>query len=283
MRLRDAAKRFDRTPVVDAYTGQGTFYGQLNLFDDSMRDGTTVVRRVLSLDRDVSIPARRAVTIHGEVFMIGGVHKDSFDGDVLRQKYVVHRADGLAARKTADEAIRAQAGYSLYGARLWVKDLKELEFSSRLPSFMNLYIAPTETAAAGDFILLSSRLHLVRNTFLGAAGFRICEVDELPSDALTTASYVSRTGQTYNPATDTVSGTTTSVPVIQHRWQDDYLYERLSSVTFDAGDHIVRVSKTNIATAEAGDSLTLADGRAFKVVSVKDDGAGAWALHARRD
>lgn len=281
MHLKDAAAFFDRMVCADAYDASRTFKGQLNLFDDSMRDGTTVVRRVLSVADTVVLPARRAVTIHGEVWLLGAVHNDSFEGAIVRAKYVAHRADGLAAAKTADQALRTLAGSTLYAGRLWVKDLKEQETSSKLSSFMNIYVAPTEVVVAGTFLQLVGRWHFVRNVFTGASGFNICEADELPSDALTTAVYSTKTGQVYNPVNDAVAaGSTPTVPLLYHRWQDDYLYRRMSALPFDDGDIVAHLSKTSIATAVVGDTFVL-NGTTYRVLSVRDDGAGAWHLHGR--
>lgn len=283
MRLSQAAGYFDRTVCADAFTPFTTFLGQLNLFDDSARDGTTVVRRVLSIKPSVSLPARRTVTIHGETWMIGGSHKDSFDGEVIRDKYVIHRADGLASVKTADQALRALAGTDMYAARLWVKDLKEVEISSKASSFFNLYVPQVETVPTGRFVLLSNRWNIVRNNFVGAAGFRICEVDELPEDCLGTAAYSATAGAVYNPTLDRVApAAPATVPVLLHRWQDDFVYHRMSADTFEPGDMVAHVSKASITTAEPGDKFTFLN-VVYRVLSVRDDGANAWTLHVRRD
>lgn len=282
MRLSSAARYFDNMPCTDAYSGGETFYGQLDLYDDSKRDGTTVVRRVLSVDAAVTMPARRAVTIHDETYVVGGIHKDSFRGEVIRQKYIVHRCDGLANVTTFDQAIRGLTGTEMYAGRLWVKDLKELEASSHLTSFMNIYAAPTETIAVGSVVSLGDRLHLVRNAFVSAAGFLVAEADQLTDDCVAAVTYTSKSAGVYDPANDTVAGTSSAVTGIWHRWQDDYVYERMSQKEFLRGDIVMHVSKTSVATAVPGDRLTF-DGTSWLVLSARDDGAGAWALHCRRD
>jgi hypothetical protein len=281
MRLAAAAKYFDKTVCADAYTPFTAFYGQLNLFDDSMRDGTTVVRRVLSVDDAVTIPARKTITIHGDTFIIGGDHEDSYGGSVIRRKYVVHRADGVANVRTINQALNVTSATNLFAARLWVKDLKELEISSRLGSFMNIYVASNETVAVGSVVYLSSRWHIVRNTFIGAAGFLVLEADELPADALTTCSYTRTGGGVYDPAADIKTGATSTVAVLTHRWQDDYVYLKMSADRFADGDIVAHISKTAITAAEAGDSFVLSS-VTYRVVSVRDDGLGAWNLHCRR-
>ena len=70
--------------------------------------------------------------------------------------------------------------------------------------------------------------------------------------------------------------------MLWHRWQDDYFYQRMSATRFDDGDIIARISKTSIASAEAGDSFVL-NSITYRVLGARDDGAGAWMLHSRRD
>lgn len=283
MRLSVAARWFDKTVCADAYNARATFKGQLNLFDDSMRDGATVVRRVLSVDDSVVIPARGAVTIHGDTYIVGANHPDSFAGEVIRRKYVLHRADGLAGARTADQALRGLAGTDLYGARIWVKDMKEIETSSRLASFLDIYVAPSETVTPGTFVTLAGRWHLVRNTFKGPSGFLVCESDELPLECLASGTYTARSGGAYDPSSDTVTGAApATVNLLVHRWQDDFFYHRASAAKYVQGDVVARVSKANIATAVPGDSFTFA-GATHRVISTLDDGLNAWTLHARRD
>jgi hypothetical protein len=281
MRLVDAAAYFDRTVCTDAYTLGSPFNGQLNVFDDSARDGTTVLRRVLSVADGTPIPARRAIQAHGQFYIIGADHIDSFNGAVIRRKYVCHRADGLAVAASADQALRALAGTSMYAGRVWVKDMKELETSSRLSAFMSIFVASTETVGVGDFVSLSGRWHLVRNVFLGAAGFLTLESDQLAADCLGTAAYSARAGNVYDAVNDVIDGATATVPVMVHRWQDDFFYRLMTSAKFEVGDVVARVSKTNVPTALAGDTFVFA-GDHYNVVSVRDDGRGAWTLHARR-
>lgn len=285
MRLLDAARFFDRTEFYDAYAPQNPlFNGQTSLYDDSLRDGTTVVRKVLSVAPGTAIPSRRCVRAHDEDFIIGGIHKDSFDGAVIREKYNLHRAEGLGELKTADQALRSLAGTSLFASRLWVKDLKELEISSKLASFLNIYVASTENVTAGKMIYLSSRWHLIRNTFVGAAGFLVCESDELPSGCITTATYTAKSAGSYNPSTDTIGGAApASVAILTHRWQDDYDYVRISADQYEQGDIVAKVSSTQVTTATPGDLFTLASGVKYKVLSAVSDGAGVWELHSRRD
>lgn len=282
MRLKDAARYFDRIVCQDAYSAGSTFLAQLDLFDDAKRDGATVARRVLSVADDVTLPARGAVKVHDDYYVVGGSHKDSFNGAVVRNKFVVHKADALATVKTMDQTLRSLTGTSAYAARLWVKDMKEIEVSSKLSAFYNLYFSASETVTLGSVVTIGSALHLVRGVFISAAGFRVCEADELPAGALTTATYTDKSGQAYDSTTDTMGALTPgSVAVLWHRYQAGFERYQASAEPFAEGDITLSVSKTAVATAGAGDTFTMAS-VSWRVIGVRDDGLGAWILHCRR-
>jgi hypothetical protein len=231
MRLADASRFFDRTVCADAYAPARTFLAQLDLFDDSKRDGGTVARRVLSVAPDVALPARGVFTAHGDTYILGAGHPDSFNGAVVRKKYVSHRADGLATIMTLDQAIRSLAGgSSAYGARLWVKDQKEIQESSRLNAFFAMYFAPIETVPIGSVVALAGRWHLVRQSFVSAAGFLMCEADELPLTALSSIVYTDRTA-VYDAANDALTTSQTpTIPALWHRFQAGFDYLQESAV-----------------------------------------------------
>lgn len=280
MRLRDAARYFDQTVCADAYTPSLTFKGQLDLFDDSKREGAVVERRVLSVDADVSLPPRGVFTAHGEAFLLGALHQDSFAGYVIRRKFVCHRADGLATVQTLEQAILGTSGSASYAARAWVKDEKEIAATSALVSFYDLYFA--EVVAIGAIVTLAGRMHAVRNAYPATSGFFVCEADELPLTCVAAIVYTDKSGQVYDAASDTKGGLTpVSCSALWHRFQTQYEYLRPPADTFQPGDITVNVSKSNIATAGAGDTFTML-GSTWRVASVRDNGANVWMLHARR-
>lgn len=283
MRLKDAARFFDRTSCDDAYAPGSPFLAQLDLFDDSKRDGATVARRVLMVDADVALPARGAFTAHGETFILGGVHQDSFSGSVVRKKYVCHRADGLAAVKTLEQAILGQAGTAVYGARLWVKDMKQIDVSSDLNGFFDLFFHAGETVDVGSVVDLAGRLHLVRQAYVSAAGFLAAEADELPETARTAVTaYAATGGQAYDPSTDSFGAAApVACSALWHRFQAHFEYLRPAAVTFQPGDVIVNVSKADVPQAAAGDTFTML-GDDWRVRDARDNGANVWMLHAGR-
>ena len=100
MRLADAASFFDNQICVDAFNPDITFYGQLDLFDDNKRDGTTTVRRILSVADGVVLPASGAIALANSVYMLGNSHEDVFQNEVIRRGYSIEQSDGPASIKT---------------------------------------------------------------------------------------------------------------------------------------------------------------------------------------
>lgn len=279
MRLAAAASRFDKVLCQDAYTPATQLYGQLDVFDDSRRDGVTVLRRVLSVAGGTAIPARRALTIHGEQWIVGTHESDSYKGEVIRDKFVLQRAHGACTIRTIDQALIGSGGVSAYGAKLWVKDMKEIEVSSKLSPFFHIYLSSYETVAVGSVISLLGREHIVRNTFLSAAGFLVAESDELVAGAIQAGTFYPRS---YAPATDAITdGAPVALQVLRLRFQDEYEYLQAAAPKMEAGDIRVMIRKNvTAAPPKANDKLVLPDAT-WLVISVSDESSG-WGLHLRR-
>jgi hypothetical protein len=277
--LAQAASYFDLTVCTDAYSPFSAFYGQMDVFDDSKRDGVTVDRRVLSVAPTVVIPARRVVTIANEQWIVGVGQADHFQGAKIRDKYVLHKSDGAVAIGTPAQHLKGGTTSS-YGAHLWVKDSKEMEVSSTLRSFLNIYLSTTEAPLPGHIISLLGRYNLVRNVFLSAAGFQVAECNQLASDTLQAATYTARTG--YNQATDAFTeGTPKSLNLFKARFQDDYEYASKAADKMEPGDMRVLIAAADVATPAANDKVTIA-GVVWKVITPEAEGATTWNLHLRR-
>lgn len=275
MRLADAARYFDKTLCQDAVAPATSFLGQLDLFDDSKRDGATVARRVLSVAPSVVMPASRLLLIAGEVWIVGAHQMDAFRGQVVRDKHIIHRAVGAAALQTIGQTL-STGGTPTYAGKLWVKDFKEQEISSTLEGFFNLYLPQGAVAPNGSIVSVAGRLHMVRNSFVSAAGFLVAECSELAVDALVSATYSS---MVYSPLTDTEVPTNTAVNLLRVRFQDDYAYSSESSPKLEPGDIKGYVRKAVITTAKVNHKVTVG-ATPWRVQTVSDEG-DCWGLHLR--
>lgn len=276
MRLAKAAAHFDRLPCLDAYTGATLFKGQFSLYDNSVRDGLTVQRRVLSVAPDVTIPARRAITIAGIPWIIGDDAPDYFNDAGIRKGYVIHRPDELATFKTIAQFLAGSAGTTAYAAKLWVKTGKELEISATAIDQMNIYAAIGEPLTPGTLAYIGAQWLYIHSNYVSAAGFLTATANELEEPAAVTATIHTRT---YVPSTDTYSTVDTAAAGLRIRWQEAFKYLSKSSVTYERGDQQLMLL-TVAGTPTTKDQVTLS-GVAWKIMSVINEGA-YWSLHLRR-
>lgn len=277
MKLADAARFFDRLVCADAYDPASTFLGQLDLFDDSRRDGTTVTRRVLSTAPDTVMPARGVITAQGATWLVGQDQPDTFGDRVIRRKFILHDAQALAVRRTPGQLLTGAAGVSAYAARSWIKAQKEIEISSRLFNLYHVFFTASESVAVGSVIEMMGVRHFVRNIFAADSGLQVAQCDELPAGCVQAGTYRSQLAS-YNPVTDVMTGTDIALNVLKVRWQVDFDYDNQAAETYSRGDAQIFVAKSAV-TAQAGDRVTLADG-AWLIEGVDDTG-DAWSCHVR--
>lgn len=276
MKLKQAANYFDRLVFADAYTPATTFLGQLDVFDDSRRDGMTIERRILSVAPTVTIPARRTVTSDGLTWLIGDSQRDYYKTEAIRHKYVMHIAEELVAIKTPDQAIQMSTGSTAWASRVWVKPAKEIEISSDVSDVFNIYFARNETPSEGSLIYMASRWHLIRSVYPTTAGLLVALTDELPEPVRTSMTLTSRT---YVPATDTYTTTPVTVTGLRIRWQSHFRYLSRASEKFKPGD-IVAVIRKLSGTPVAGSRVTIGSDT-YNVVAVLDEGL-CWVAHLQR-
>lgn len=274
MKLTNAAKHFDRTVATDAY-GVATFNCQFGLYDDSTRDGLTVERRVISVASDVTIPARRVATVNGKQWIFGDGAEDYFNNEVVRIKYIGHQATGLAEIKTVEQALLETSGTTSYAALAWTKAARQIEISSELFNVQTLYLSRGEALSENNLVVLNGKVFWTRQPYEALSGLKACVVDELESPFET----VTVSSRTYNPLTDTYSGSPATTKILRMRWQEHFEYFSKAQEKYERGDCAAWVRKA-AATLKPSDTLALSDGT-WRVLSAVDEGA-VQSLHLRR-
>lgn len=278
MKLSKVAAYFNKTRFTSAYDPAVAFKGRLLAFDDNSRDSLSTERRIMSVVPGVIVPPRRVVAVGTDKWIVGNGTSDFHGDDVLHQKYVLHRADGIAQVATFAHALMGVWTQSMFAGRLWMKDLKEPEESSGLYHTYQLFVAATEdlrdttrvgTAFDGTeynvLVKMLGKWHLVRNVIDSAGGFQIAVVDELPEPVVVDAQFST---MTYNRLADKKVATTKVVKGINLRWQTNFTYLSEYSPKFVEGDCQLVVLKVDV-TPSAGDEVSYL-GRKFKVVAVID-------------
>lgn len=192
--FNDIASFFDDVQVIDPQTGDLLFYGQLEPYDDSRRDGVGGERRILSYDprSGAPLPPTRTVKFSDRLWIVGKSQPDEFLGSTVRAKFVVQRADATMESGTAAAWLRHDARLVLACGHVWTKDVKQLEVTSDARSFYTLYIGSAQPALDGQLIRFENRMHRVVNCNQGSSGLQAVEITELPVDCFQTVVHKSK-------------------------------------------------------------------------------------------
>ena len=282
MRFPNVANYFDRTPIRDAYSRISLGHGQLDLFDDSKRDGVTVLRRVLSTKSSWNAPLRGVVDLAGAIWMVGNAYPDQFYGAIVRKRYILHRSEGLCQFLTGNELLTAGAvGIRAHASKVWVKDTKDISTTSEQQSQYVVYAPMSEALSQGLYVRFpDGTLLLARNCFPTAAGFRALECSELEPTALTTIQMVVQRA-TYDPVTETYAAVAPApIPAVVTRFLDDYEFRNEKMSDAFVGDLRVRVRAVDAPQVRAGDTIAL-NAVQFNVLSVDTRADNTLSLHIR--
>lgn len=275
MRVKSAAKRFDRTFCRDAYTGVLAFMGQLGLYDDSHRDSESTERRTLSTAPESRVPPRRVVEAAGMRFIIGHGFPDTYRGEVVRVGYVAHEATHLAHVRSLEQICLDQPGTMAWAGRAWVKNAADERASSTLTQEQNIHFAKGEPVAPLTVVEFDGDTYIVRDSRGGPAGTLIAFSDKLQPDCIELAQI---TTGAWDPITES-AGTSQAVRVLKVRWQSLYAYRSSTAEKFADSDlQLVMAKATH--TARPGQDVVLSRGT-WRIKAV-DDFGDVWACNATR-
>lgn len=276
MRLHAVANKFNKTPCLDAYTGEYLFDGQLGLYDDNKRDSETSERRVLSLSPDVTLPPRRVVEAAGARFILGSGYPDVHNGKLIRQGVVAHEAPFLSQIRTIEEACLDQLGKQAWTGSTWFKNLAYREQDSNLTPMFHLHFAVTEELVPGLLLTFDRWLYIIRSLNYGPAGTQIATCEQVPEPSI---ERVTITGTTYEPVSDTMGATQHVVRTVRLRWQSLFEYRHNLAPKFGPGD-VQLAFAASAFTPKAGQAVEMSDGR-WQLASVLLEGP-VWLCRAVR-
>lgn len=272
--LFNVARHFDDVSIYDAYSSVFAFKGQFSSFDESSPDGSVARKRTLSLSPALTIPARRTISFLGETWIVGDGNVDGFQDLAIRQSYWMKKSSGLAELVSPLAALNATAGTSLHASFQHSKDVVNSQTESEYDPQWDVYIARTESAAIGKFFRASGALYRVRGLHQEASGFQLSQCDQVDGESFTTATIQS--GSSYDPITDTISATNTTLPVILLEPNKFYRYQTKADPKFTTGDMTMLVS----TAPKLGTEVTIHTVK-WRVQAVQAE-LDAWAVHIRR-
>lgn len=276
MRLANAANFFEDTVLRDAYTNLGLFKGSVEV-DGTSGSSTLSRRHALSLPVGVSLPARRTIKAHDEVWIIGDPVKEVFAGKPIRVSFMAARATDLfLAQSPGNAALGTTGGINVWGQNSYLKSTVNGPTDSEYDSQYECFFSTSELILKGTFLKNNGRIFHVRNTHKTIENFLVGECDQLDESSF--VNIVFATG-TYNPVLDVFGVGTTSTTGIMLDMYQLYSFATAAQPFDRAGDKSLVVSKSAL-TPEIGKTAQIA-GRNWRIIA-KTDYADAWVLHIRQ-
>lgn len=282
MKFESVSRKFDRTLMWDAYNGKLLKYRcQITAWDVPRRDGLTTVRRSMSVDANFVPPQRRGIIAAKQFWIMSHFPShDTWGNNVHRAGYILQHAEPAEIFGTENLLASDGIGLTALASRVWVKDVKDISQESELQSQYLIYFAVGENIRESDFVLLSDRVHIVRNLYESAAGFLVAECNELETDCIIGVSLVS-TGH-YNPVTESYEDEkSVAFPAVRMNWKDDYSNHLPSFAKEEVGDRRLRLSREHAPLVKMDSKLDF-DGHRWSVTGIDDRPDGAVSVSVRR-
>lgn len=249
MNLHSAASFFDNTVCVDVADSSSVFLAQFDLFDDAKRDGITADRRIVSTSPKAVIPSGRVfATEDQQAWILGDLSVDYFKAKPVRHKYITQKADLDAVVLSVGAELQNQSVPSIKTSRTWLKNMKEVDFSSAMVNVYNFYFSSTQPITQSELVKSDGRYYLVRAVYMSAGGFKTAVCDELDEPVKVSAQLRTRT---YVPVTDTTSEVVTPLTALKIRWQSHFTYMYEGSQKFHQGDLVLAVLTTDITVNQS--------------------------------
>lgn len=283
MKLSDASQAFDDEAFADSYYPSViSFYGQTDVYDGSKRDGSTVVRRILSVAPGVTIPTRGAIKSGaGDLdYIVGLKIYDSFRGTSVREKYIIQRSNHLAAILSTLDVLNGATGTEARAGTLWLKNAKDERVGSESHPVYNIYFSSYETVIKGQVIEVDGVLYRVKVVSRPASGFKIAECFEF-AEVLSTITYTPSATAKDVASDSYLPQTPADIPGLRERFLSYYENEDAGRVKFVTGDELLSIRKSDVAAPVLQDYVTLGT-EDWTIMDIRDPGDDTWGLHVRR-
>lgn len=275
MRLLDAAKYFDKSPVYDGYTGAYLWDSQFSSFNDSDAVGSTSTRRVLSIAPGLVMPARRVLLIENSRWVVGDGNPDLWGAEVIRQSYNMKKASDLGNIVLPGQACLAQTGTLAYFQKIYFAEQPDLTNTSDTSISWNLFFAPSEVVLSGYIVQSGTEYYRAVESYIPVEGLRVVKVRRLDSGPQP----VTFLGTTFNPMTDSYSGGSVAAQALVVPATMLFRNEDATSPIPGKGDLSVLVAKSQVPTVSVGSQLQY-NGTNYRILAAKAE-LDAWMVHAR--
>lgn len=278
MRLKNVARYFDTCPAYDGYSGAYLFKVQASTFMEAAAEGSVSVRRTLSLDPALTLPAHSVVTVLGDRYVTGEVNSDEWGGEAIRKTCWVRKVSDYFTVTTPQQLLTGSTGYNLYGQKRQLKEVTTLT-SSELENYWEASLSTSSTVGKGAILKSGAIYFRVRLTYRGVDGFLTCYLDQLQYVPIDSAV---GTGKTYDPITDSYVGTSTTVKCLPVDY--NIMYDKQTQADFSVAQGDICLLLPLEANPSTGLTLSisstnlLGEWRVLNAVKELD----AWNVHVRR-
>jgi hypothetical protein len=282
MDLFDAASFFDDVVVTEVGT-TNSWEGQLDVYDDSKRDGLSPVRRIFSTTPEVPDLVGKIIQTGNKFYIVGIDNEDQFMGEVIRRKYVLQQAQ-LHIVGTLLQCLRGEM-ITTYLGRVWTKDKDDEKENSDLQSqyqflesrnsSLNIDVIFDSVNHVNPLAPINAYLTIGRHT--NTTELVSNYVESVGTNSIHTVSVYRRT---YNLVTDKNTDTLLGVKfsfVVRYKLR----YHHLSAAfkEWEEGDLIYFLEYDEVPTIDVND-IIVDSGTTYRIVGKRLEG-GVWALHCR--
>lgn len=261
MKLKDAARFFDKTIAKDAYTGLTAFRCQIDPLDLYRVEGVRVKIRSMSAAPGIVVPLRRVILVGSQRYLMSDSSADEWGAETLRLRFVLQGADHEIQIRTIAQVLADTAGVSAFASIDFNKYGTDERDNSDFHAQYHIFFGGAEVVPENAILSSGADHYLVRNSYRTPAGLVDALSNKLDAPVADAATFKVRA---YDPITDTYTDTANTVRCVRVRWQDHFAYLSQGSTEYERGD--IQAFVPLSVTPKAGDTLTLADG-AWRIVS----------------
>ncbi len=276
MDLRVAAVWFDQTLCVDAY-GVDTFMAQLEPLDYYKLDGASVKRRIMSTGPDVDLPSRMTIRIDDQVYLVGDKTPEHFQGNLIRNRYVMSGADSLVTVRSPAQVLQQSGGREVWATLVFNKVQTDERFSSLPVAEFRVFLGSAESINEHDIVLDGQFAYLVIAPYKSDSGLISGVALRLEHSVPEPAMYVSTT---YDPISDTNVEALTPTSVIRSRWSYDFAYLSAGTPKYAHGD-MTMLGLSSVFASVKNDHIIECAGDRWSVVTSSQQG-DVVRMHVRR-
>ena len=283
MKLRNAAKYFDRDRVYDAYTGDYLFKGQFSNYDGSKPDGSFERRRTVSVAPGIDPAPRRVIQIGDELWIMGELVMDTWTDRPIRQTCSAKMVtDDYMLLTPGQAALRQTTGTALYGHTKYLKDTVNSVTDSDYTPFYDVALAGTEPVRDGMFLRSADKLLHIRSAYKELEGFWNAASDEVATNYEGAPVSPAEVNVVFegvrNPITEIPAAGVSTTGIVLDMYML-YAYQTQADSLNRQGDVSLVVAKSAV-TPLAGQLATV-NGEAWRVFRFTPY-QDAWNLHLRR-